>query len=268
MPNRILKESIHDSESVNQMTDFQFRLWVNLITYVDDYGRGDARPAIIRGKCFPLREKLTHAEIDKAMRALHDIGCIQLYTVEGRPYFYFPKWGKHQSIRNKKSKYPEPPERSCEELKSIEINCNQLQANVPVIQSNPIQYESNTNTNPIDAYASCAERKIAPAPTVINLPLIDKTEYGVTADEIKEWTDIYPAVDIEQAFRNMYGWLTANPKNQKTRNGIKRFINNWLSKEQNRAKTTREGDAGNGYVGNRKQNTKHDWDDYEFKSIV
>ena len=67
MPNRMIKDSIHISEKVNAMTDFQFRLWVNLITYVDDFGRGDARPAVIKGACFPLRERLTNKDIEKAL---------------------------------------------------------------------------------------------------------------------------------------------------------------------------------------------------------
>ena len=67
------------------------------------------------------------------------------------------------------------------------------------------------------------------------LPLIDGTEYDVTSSEIEKYKALYPAVDIEQEFRAMYGWLDANPLNRKTRRGISRFINSWISKEQNRA---------------------------------
>ena len=155
MPNRIIKESIHTSEDVNRMTDFQFRLWVSLITYVDDYGRGDARPAVIKGSCFPLRDRITIKDIDTALKALADIGCVSLYEVDGKPYLYFPTWESHQNIRNQKSKYPAPPQnqelksiaRNCNQLNSIEINCNQLHADVPVIQSNP-NPNTNPNTNP------------------------------------------------------------------------------------------------------------------------
>lgn len=138
MPNRMIKDSIHSSEKVNAMTDFQFRVWVSLITYVDDYGRGDARAAIIKGTCFPLRDRLTNKDIENALAGLAGIGCIGLYTVDGRPYLYFPNWEQHQVIRNKRSKFPAP-----DNLNAIESNCNQLNANVSVIQSNP-----NTNPNP------------------------------------------------------------------------------------------------------------------------
>ena len=137
MPNRIIKDSIHESEKVNAMTDFQFRLWISLITYVDDYGRGDARPSIIKGNCFPLRDRLTNKDIDAALTGLAGIGCIVLYEVDGRPYLYFPNWEQHQTIRNKRSRFPEPP--------SIENNCMQMKSNASLIQSNP---NPNTNPNP------------------------------------------------------------------------------------------------------------------------
>ena len=139
MPNRIIKDSIHSSDTCNAMTDFQFRLWVSLITYVDDYGRGDARPAIIKGTCFPLRERMTTKDIEAGLAGLAGLGCIGLYEVDGRSYLYFPTWEKHQSVRNKKSRFPAPPDN----LQKVESNCDQLSANVPVIQS-----ESNPNPNP------------------------------------------------------------------------------------------------------------------------
>ena len=83
MPNRIIKESIAKSEKISNLTDFQFRLWVHLIAYVDDYGRGDARPAIIKGACFPFRDRLTNKDIEKGLADLAGAGCVCLYTVDG-----------------------------------------------------------------------------------------------------------------------------------------------------------------------------------------
>lgn len=151
MPNRIIKDSIHTSERLNALSDFQFRLWVSLITYVDDFGRGDARPAVIRGTCFPLRDRITNRDIEAALTALAGAGCVGLYNVDGKPYLYFPNWESHQSIRNKRSRFPAPE--TCKQLKSIERNCNQLNANVPVIQSNP---NPNPKENPNSARANGA----------------------------------------------------------------------------------------------------------------
>jgi len=72
------------------------------------------------------------------------------------------------------------------------------------------------------------------APPIITLTLNDKTEYPVTEEQVEEWAKLYPAVDVIQELRKMKGWLDANPSKRKTKKGILRFINNWLSKEQDR----------------------------------
>lgn len=108
MPNRIIKEDLCRSEKIATLTDFEFRLWVGLITQADDKGCGDARPAILKGCIFPLRERVTSKDIELAIHGLAAKGCVSLYTVDGRPYFWFPTWSKHQRIRNVRPKYPGP----------------------------------------------------------------------------------------------------------------------------------------------------------------
>ena len=133
MPNRIIKESIAKSEKVNGLTDFQFRLWVHLMTYVEDYGRGDARAAVIKGTCFPFRERLTNRDIEKGLADLADAGCVGLYKVDGKPYLYLPNWEQHQRVRSKISKCPAPVENNtCPQLAAT---CGELKQNAPVIQN-------------------------------------------------------------------------------------------------------------------------------------
>ena len=98
MPNRIIKESAFTSEKIASLSDFEFRLWVGLITQADDAGRGDARPAIIKGRVFPLRERVATKDIDAALHALAAAGCVSLYTVGGKPYYEFQGWAKHQRV--------------------------------------------------------------------------------------------------------------------------------------------------------------------------
>jgi hypothetical protein len=133
MPNRIIKDSISKSEKVNSLTDFQFRLWVHLITYVDDYGRGDARPAIIKGTCFPFRDRMTNKDIEKGLADLAGAGCVSLYKVDGKPYLYFPNWEKHQRVRQKVSKCPSPED--CDEEIPVAATCGELPHGAARIQS-------------------------------------------------------------------------------------------------------------------------------------
>lgn len=73
----------------------------------------------------------------------------------------------------------------------------------------------------------------------ILLSLVDGTEYNVPLSRIKNWSTAFPAVDVKQELLEMASWLDSNPKRRKTRRGINHFINNWLSREQDRGGTRR-----------------------------
>lgn len=71
---------------------------------------------------------------------------------------------------------------------------------------------------------------------IITLILNDKSEYAVVENQVIKWQELYPAVDVMQELRKMKGWLDANQSRRKTRRGIQRFINGWLSKAQDNPK--------------------------------
>lgn len=73
----------------------------------------------------------------------------------------------------------------------------------------------------------------------ITLQLNTGEEHPVYDKEIKDWETLYPAVDVHQQLRSMKGWLLSNKAKRKTKRGINRFINNWLSKEQDRGGSRR-----------------------------
>ena len=160
MPNRIIKESTFTSDRIASLTDFEFRLWIGLITQADDAGRGDARPAIIKGRVFALRDRVTVKDISSALCALAAAGCVSLYTVGGKPYYEFPSWTKHQRIRDCKSRYPGPDESDDEIAQFAQpaqqsaAICGELPQNAALIQSNPIQSEYESESESEHAQAS------------------------------------------------------------------------------------------------------------------
>jgi hypothetical protein len=52
--------------------------------------------------------------------------------------------------------------------------------------------------------------------------------------DVIAWSNAYPAVDVFQELRAMESWLDANPTKRKTPKGIKRFVNSWLARSQDR----------------------------------
>ena len=80
------------------------------------------------------------------------------------------------------------------------------------------------------------------------IPLTDGTEWRPTVSEYDEYCRLYPSVDVFDSFRRMRAWSLSNPTKKKTRNGVKRFVNTWLSKEQdNGGKASTKG-SGSAYI--------------------
>lgn len=109
--------------------------------------------------------------------------------------------------------------------------------------------ESKVNRNNYYAMPSANAADTAGENIFITLPLNDKSNYSVSKSDVQHYKILYPAVDVEQQLRSMFGWLEANPSRRKTRTGIKGFITKWLNKVQDR--------GGVGYGFNPSDNVKN-----------
>lgn len=99
-----------------------------------------------------------------------------------------------------------------------------------------------------DLSAPSAEPETVSAPPIISIILNDKTFFDVFSEDYNRWCELYPAVNVMQELRKMSSWSTDNPKRRKTKSGIRRFINAWLSKEQDKGGQYRY--QGSGSSGN------------------
>lgn len=104
----MLKESILSSEKFNSLTWFEQSTYIRLILLADDYGRLDGRDVILKSYCYPLDDKVTRSAISKAISHMVNVGLLQKYEVNNKPYLCFPNFGKYQRLRSKTSKYPAP----------------------------------------------------------------------------------------------------------------------------------------------------------------
>lgn len=157
-----------------------------------------------------------------------------------------PNWGKHQSLdayERKKLRDRERIAKKRAEQKALVAMSPQMSPDAsPVVASLEEDIDKEVEEDKENTFA-LPEAETAPAqpkpaeqssPVVISIILNDKTEYPITEADIEGWKDLYPAVDVLQELRKMKGWADANPTKRKTKAGIKRFINAWLSKEQDR----------------------------------
>lgn len=99
------------------------------------------------------------------------------------------------------------------------------------------------------------------------LPCVDGFSFPVTTRDLSLWEIAYPGVDVPGEIRKMIAWLDANPRNKKTRAGIKRFCVSWLSKAQNSAPTAGRGNSASPEAV-LKQNPFDNFDSEAFKAKV
>ncbi len=111
MPNRILKESICESEGLSGCTIFARDLYARLITYADDYGRFNADTQIMLARLYPREmDCIDQYDIVEALTELVGVGKIAFYTSSPRKTVYgcFPNWKDHQRVRDSKKRFPDP----------------------------------------------------------------------------------------------------------------------------------------------------------------
>jgi DnaD/phage-associated family protein len=102
-----------DSFDFNEMPDdFTRVVWMLLMLILDSEGRGIYNMAWIRSKMFPIRQDVKIDELQAAFDWLKNRAMIKVYQVDGREYFYIPKWKNYQSGTKKEAEslLPVPPE--------------------------------------------------------------------------------------------------------------------------------------------------------------
>ena len=127
MPSRIVREAILTSASVCSLAWPEEVFYRRLMSIVDDYGRHEANQQLLRSRCYPLQtDQVRVADISRLMAACQKAGLVVLYEVAGKQYLQIEKFGQQQ---RSKSKYPQPPTSTCEQLLS---DAEQQIASAPV----------------------------------------------------------------------------------------------------------------------------------------
>lgn len=123
MPNRIIRESILTSDRIDGLDASSEVFYRRLLSKVDDYGRFDARPSILRAALFPLRlDRVREADCSRWIAACEKAGLIVLYSRDGKPYLEVQDTGWPKRTP---SKYPSP-----DILQTFANICEQVQTNV------------------------------------------------------------------------------------------------------------------------------------------
>lgn len=107
---------------------------------------------------------------------------------------------------------------------------------IPEIRDKRIENRDIKNINILarSSEKQTSEQKADVAALILN----NGTEWIPDEALFAEYVRLYPKVDVKQQFNEMRAWCISNPQKRKTQRGIKRFVNSWLAREQDRGGTS------------------------------
>lgn len=154
MPTRYLKPGVRDSAAIDALSPLAETLFYRLLVTVDDFGRADARPAMVKSQCYPVKESVTVAKCVQLLAELAENGLILLYEVDGKQYLQMQKWDNKP--RAAASMFPAPADGCMQTYTSV---CKP-RTNLPVTVT-----VTGTETGTGD---SAAAQSAAPPPAAFN----------------------------------------------------------------------------------------------------
>src|SRR5919108_1150816 len=247
---RTIKPEFWTSEQVVKCSLGARLLFIGLWNFCDDAGIHPASVCRIKMEIFP-GDNFTVEEVEVWIKELVDIGLLQRYTVDGIAYLWVTGW-HHQRIEKPTFRYPGPKQesqfddhstttrrllddRSATEgrrrRKGREGNGKNIYTVQDLTEVGSERWSHSEPTPPPPPKNSSLKNG---EQVFTSIPLVDGTEVRITENDVREWEEAYPAVNVRQELREIRQWNLSNPKKRKTRNGWPRHVTEWLGGEQDR----------------------------------
>lgn len=107
MPSRMIREGFITSQRVARLAAPEERFFFRLLLVVDDFGRHEAFPQLLRSALYPLCDDVRSADILRFLAACERAELVRCYEAEGKRYLEVQRF--RQRLRAMRSKCPEPP---------------------------------------------------------------------------------------------------------------------------------------------------------------
>jgi len=201
--NRTLRASFPRSRSMQKISRDARLAFALLWTIADDEGRLIYNPESIARRLFPGDEDALSL-MPEWLHQLEQVSSIRLYEIGGVSFIQIINWEQYQSVDK-----PKPSE-------------------LPAIQETKVQVRKRQVAEVIKPEPE--------VPILLEIPCVGmgpKT-YPITQAFVDDLSAAYPAVDVLAECRKALMWSKANPKMQKTHAGMARFLNQWMSRAQDR----------------------------------
>jgi len=213
---RSIKPEFPQSESMGRVSRDARLLFVMLWPICDDHGRTRAASRMLASLLFPYDNdapKLIGGWLDELEREK----CIRRYESDGSTFLIVCNWLKHQKIdKPSKPQFPEP--------------------SIPFERIREDSSEEGKGVEGIGEDKSSCAAPVSQSPAVLTILTNTGFDFPITEDHVAEFKANYPAADVMQELRAMRAWAFSNSSKRKTKSGMLRFVNGWLSKAQNNPK--------------------------------
>ena len=163
MPQRFLKPGITTSPKWNSVGWMAQSFYIRILTLVDDFGRFDGHPQILRSYALPLGDPdgqdIPVQTIVSICEQLHAKGLVLFYRINGKEYLQVLNW--KENARAASSKFPQF-DSHCEQMFAGENKCYppSSSSSLPVPRSSP---SPSPSPSPDSSVASATERAAAAA---------------------------------------------------------------------------------------------------------
>ena len=214
MPTRYLKPGVRDSESIEALSPHAEILYYRLIVTVDDFGRYDARPSMVKAACFPIRESMTAMKVNALLEELAQHFLIFVYTVDGKPYLQLCRWDNIP--RAKESKYP-----------ALESDCVQVYADARKTNTDAPLTVTETETKTVN-------RKPETAPDGVSPEVWDSFVKQRKAKKAQITANVLASIDREA---KKAGWSLDAALNEIVVRNWQSFKADWVADKQNQTET-------------------------------
>lgn len=232
---RTIKPEFPQSESMGRVSREARLCFMLLWTILDDEGRARGSSRMLASLLYPYDDDAPKL-IECWLTELEEEGCVVRYLDGSDSYIASTNWLKHQKIdKPSKSRHPPIPDQS------PRIVAKPREHSSPDLVPSILDLGPSIRTK--DQKKDCAEPSQATALPVtipaqrifISIPTNrNGVEFNILDSAVEDYLATFPAVDVRQELREMRRWAIDNPTKRKTFQGMGRFINAWLGKEQDK----------------------------------
>jgi len=264
---RTIKPEFWSDEKLATLS-LQARLtYIGLWTLSDDYGVVKGHPAWLKNSIFPY-DDIPLDRFESWLTELEGIGRIVPFAADGEKFYCIRNFRRHQLInRPSQTKNPSPPETLMEDSLSPHGGLTEHSVSPHGALTDERETERERETEIKTTTAASREINLPPEeeqdagrhqpkPVArVKSPARKHIEFDyetgrfrhVLSELVAKWQEAYPAVDVLSELHRMEAWASANPVNRKS--NWQRFIVNWLTKSQDRARSGGSGKDPPGMEG-------------------